>query len=87
MGLNMIESIREMRVKYGDVFRIMRFGCYFIYVNGMENLREIFIKRVDVFFDCLSNYYMEYILKGYGIYCLKFCLKNFFFIIKNLNKI
>lgn len=67
MGLNMIESIREMRAKYGDVFRITRFGRHFIYVNGMENLREIFIKRADAFSDRPSNYHTEYILKGHGI--------------------
>lgn len=86
MGLNMIESIREMRAKYGDVFRITRFGRHFIYVNGMENLREIFIKRADAFSDRPSNYHTEYILKGHGIYCLKLCSKNLSLLLKILIK-
>lgn len=84
MGLNMIESIRETRAKYGDVFRITRFGRHFIYVNGMENLREFFVKRADAFSDRPMNYHTEYILKGHGIHCLKLWPKtlSFFFSIK-----
>ncbi|XP_061185608.1 cytochrome P450 2B4-like [Saccostrea echinata] len=64
---NMRDAVREMRAKYGDVFRITRFGRHVIYINGLENLREIFIKKADAFSDRPSNYHTRYILKGHGV--------------------
>ncbi|XP_062599680.1 cytochrome P450 2B4-like [Saccostrea cucullata] len=64
---NMRDAVREMRAKYGDVFRITRFGRHVIYINGLENLREIFIKKADAFSDRASNYHSQYILKEHGV--------------------
>lgn len=45
---NLPESFREYRLKYGDVFSLILGSKTMVVFNGLETLKEVFIKNGDV---------------------------------------
>lgn len=47
---NLPEAFREYRLKYGDVFSLILGSQTMVVVNGVQTLKEVFIKHGDVRF-------------------------------------
>lgn len=51
-----LQDIRRLRQKYGDIFKLRIGSQDIIVVNGYENLREVFVTRADDVSDRPANF-------------------------------
>ena len=63
---HVLETFRELRTKYGDIFSLSIGQFWVIVVNGTENLRELLVKNGEYTSDRPPFYVMK-LLENKGI--------------------
>ncbi|XP_041357198.1 cytochrome P450 2U1-like [Gigantopelta aegis] len=67
LGRHPVKSLRELRKKYGDVFSVYFGSRLAIFINGFDNIKEVLVKKADVFSDRPHMFTLDMISKDMGI--------------------
>ncbi|XP_041357924.1 cytochrome P450 2U1-like [Gigantopelta aegis] len=62
-----VSSFRKMRKKYGDIFSVYFADRLVIVINGLDNLKEAFVKNGDVFSDRPILFILDLVTRRKGI--------------------
>ena len=71
---HVLETFREMRMKYGDIFSLSLGQFWVIVVNGTENLRDLLVKNGEYTSDRPPLFFMELFMKKGNFWFLLVCL-------------
>ncbi|XP_041346850.1 cytochrome P450 2J4-like [Gigantopelta aegis] len=68
IGANPIKSFQKMRKQYGDVFSVYIGNRLVVVINGLENLKEAFVIKGDVFTARPNTYVQDIVAGNKGIF-------------------
>lgn len=78
----LVGAFRDWRKEFGDIFSVSLGSKWVIVICGLENLKEAFVERDDVFSDRPDLFVNRYINEKRGMFCIIIQIIYYFLFIR-----